>query len=188
MGYVKKILFNIQGWIKRKGDYYMDNILQAKELVVKYEESKILNGMNIEAQKGELIYLVGENGCGKSTLFKTLTGRIEVEEGEIKIGGEIVYHEQKNILLKNMTVKENVESFNILFKNNMSKEKQNDLFEMFNLKDYLAKSVEKLSGGQKQRVSLIITLMRNKDIYLIDEADSAMDAKGRAIFFNMLNF
>ena len=83
-----------------------------------------------------------------------------------------------------MTVRENLQSFNVVFKCGLSKKQMDDLITKVNLEHCIDVNSTKLSGGERQRLSLAITLMRERDIYLFDEAETAMDPIGRKMFFD----
>lgn len=163
----------------------MVNILNLK---LKLEDKQILNGICMRARKGDIIYIVGKNGCGKSTFFKALMGEYKNLEGSIDFDGKVAYQSQKPVLLKNMTVNENYENFRVLFKNKETEEHHNMIFKLLSLNSLKKSVIEKLSGGEIQRLALAVTLLRNRDIYLIDEADSALDPQGRGIFKDVIKY
>lgn len=161
-------------------------MLSAANVSINFDGKHILENANFHIKKGELIYLLGKNGSGKSTLFKMITNEYDFYSGKINVNGKLGYQRQKSVLLRNMTVNENIQSFDILLGSDLSNEKKDEIIKFFELDTVKNVSVDKISGGQQQRLSLAITMMRNKDIYLIDEADSAMDPVGRSIFFKCL--
>lgn len=161
-------------------------MIQIKDIVVEFDEKRILNKLNMTIEKGRLVMLIGDNGCGKSTLLKTIAGRVLPREGHIKVKHSFTFHQQKFPLLENMTVEENIKVFSGALEFDVKKEELDKLLKSLDLIDFRKVCVDKLSGGQQQRLSLIITLLRNKDIYIIDEADAAMDPKGRNLYHNEL--
>ncbi|MDD4111482.1 MAG: ABC transporter ATP-binding protein [Herbinix sp.] len=164
----------------------MQTLLDVNQLSLTFGNKKILKNINISVVKPELIYIVGTNGSGKSSLFNCITGRYKPSSGEICINGSIGYHEQKPVFILDMTVEENICCFNIVFKCGLTKSQLMDLILKVNLDHCFKQNTKKLSGGEKQRLSLAITLMRQRDIYLFDEAESAMDPIGRKMFFDSL--
>lgn len=162
-------------------------MIQIKDLVVEFDHKKVLNKLNMTVDEGRLVILIGDNGCGKSTLLKTIAGRIPPREGQIKVKHGFTYHQQKFPLLDNMTVEENIKVFSGALGFEVKKEGLERLLEALELTAFRKVCVEKLSGGQQQRLSLIITLLRDKAIYILDEADAAMDPKGRNLYHKELN-
>lgn len=160
-----------------------------------YEKEKpVLKNINIKAGKG-MTAIVGESGCGKSTIMSLLMGEILPEDGKIRIGGIEQFDIHKNVLYQKITrirhdsyifagtIKENLlmgkpgatdtEMFDVL--------KQVNLFEFIykngGLEMKVLEKASNLSGGQKQRLALARALLHDTDIYLFDEATSNVDVE-----------
>ncbi|WP_297439339.1 ATP-binding cassette domain-containing protein [uncultured Clostridium sp.] len=171
----------------------MENI-KAENIIYKIDDKVILDNLSLDIEKGDLISIVGESGCGKSTFLKILSDLISISSGKLKYNGtsygEIDPLEiRKNIsycvqlpFLFGKTVYDN---FNFVFE--VRKEKFNEkrvveLLERFSLtKDYIDKSINKLSGGEKQRIALIRNLIYKPEVLLLDEATSALDNENTRI-------
>jgi len=163
-----------------------EKAIEIKRFSVNFDETKILKDVSLEVNKGEAIYFLGGNGSGKSTLFNSLTGRIKSSNELFKIRGKAVHHAQFPSLFSNMTVKENIQTYSLIFSDKISDSVIDEWIFKLGIKECGNKPIEKLSGGQRQRLALIISMIRKGDIYLFDEADSAMDPRGRQIFFELL--
>lgn len=161
-------------------------MITVNNLVVNFKENNVLNKVNMNIKKGELVLLIGDNGTGKSTLLKTIAGRVKKESGTILINNEFIYHQQNFPLLQNMTLNENIAVLKVALKLTFSTSSFNNLVEKLGLKEHMNKTIEVLSGGQKQRFSILITMLRETEVYLIDEADAAMDPKGRTLYYKLL--
>lgn len=162
-------------------------MVDVKNLTLKIGNKEILRNTNFHAEKGQGIYVLGKNGTGKSTFFKLLNKEIKCDKGEININGSIAYLKQKTVLLRNMTVNENYSSFKYLYDSNTTKEEDERTFKNLDIDRIKNTVVEKLSGGELQRMYLSTIYLRNKDIYLLDETDSALDSEGRSMFFNIID-
>ena len=157
---------------------------------------EVLNGIDIEVNKGEIVVLLGPSGSGKSTLLNIIGGIDDADEGFISIDGEktadmnekrLTQYRRKHLgyvfqmynLIPNLTVRENIEVGAYL------SDKALDTDEILNtlgLSDHADKKPNQLSGGQQQRTSIGRALIKNPDILLCDEPTGALDYNtGKAI-------
>jgi len=187
---------------------YMSNqdlsmkMIQARNLFKSFGTHRVLDNINFEVNKGEVIVIIGPSGSGKSTLLRCFNGLEEIESGIITIEGEIFSDkekgkkdkinpkEKKNIarklgmvfqhfnLFPHKTVLENVIEAPVT----VSGMKKNDavsmgeiLLEKVGLSDKKNSYPSKISGGQKQRVAIARALGMNPDIMLFDEPTSSLD-------------
>ena len=131
-----------------------------------------------------MVAIVGSSGVGKSTLFNLIAGVLKKQTGEIIINssddyiGKVAYMLQKDLLFEHKTIINNVILPLIIAKVNKKEalEEGNKILKQFNLDKYANKYPQQLSGGMRQRVALIRTYMFKKNIFLLDEAFSALDA------------
>lgn len=151
-----------------------------------------MEGLNLEIKDGEFIVLVGPSGCGKSTLLRMIAGLEAVTEGEIIIDGKVINNtpvKDRNIgmvfqnyaLYPHMNVKENM-SFGLKIRKvdkKIMEEKVAETADILGLSDLLDRKPKQLSGGQQQRVALGRAMVRNPDLFLMDEPLSNLDAKLR---------
>ena len=162
----------------------MKNILEVKNLSYSFGNSPILKDINIHVNENEMIAIVGSSGVGKSTLFNLIAGVLKKQVGEITINGsedyigKVAYMLQKDLLFEHKTIISNVILPLIIAKVNKKEalEEGNKILKQFNLDKYANKYPQQLSGGMRQRVALIRTYMFKKNIFLLDEAFSALDA------------
>ncbi|PZD96715.1 hypothetical protein DNH61_05825 [Paenibacillus sambharensis] len=164
----------------------IEEAVAVAELEVTLGGRQVLDRVRIRAGSGELVFIAGRNGSGKSTVFRAIMGRLLSSGGEVAVRGQVGYHEQTPVYMPDMTVVENLRSFNKLFRTQWSPARMDQFIEELGLSHAERSNASSLSGGEKQRLALGITLMRDKDIYLFDEAESAMDPAGRRFYFDML--
>ncbi|EXG79461.1 ABC transporter ATP-binding protein [Cryptosporangium arvum] len=148
--------------------------------------------LNLEIQDGEFLVLVGPSGCGKSTSLRMLAGLEDVNEGAILINDKDVSHLppkardiamvfQNYALYPHMTVAENM-GFALKLKKTPKAEiaeKVRDAAKLLDLEEYLDRKPKALSGGQRQRVAMGRAIVRQPQVFLMDEPLSNLDAKLR---------
>ena len=162
----------------------MKNILDIKNLSYSFGNNPILKDINIHVSENEMVAIVGSSGVGKSTLFNLIAGVLKKQIGEITINGsndyigKVAYMLQKDLLFEHKTIINNVILPLIIAKVDKKEalEEGNKILKQFNLDKYANKYPQQLSGGMRQRVALIRTYMFKKNIFLLDEAFSALDA------------
>ena len=162
----------------------MKNILDIKNLSYSFGNNPILKDINIHVNENEMVAIVGSSGVGKSTLFNLIAGVLKKQAGKITINGsedyigKVAYMLQKDLLFEHKTIIDNVILPLIIAKVNKKEalEEGNKILKQFNLDKYANKYPQQLSGGMRQRVALIRTYMFKKNIFLLDEAFSALDA------------
>lgn len=176
--------------------------INIKDLSFKYENSEenILNNLNFIINKGDIVFLKGENGTGKSTLIKIILGLYAPSEGEIFINNNKYSKlDKKSIRKKIGVVSQNIFLFkgsildNILYGQvDKSKEDVFALIKEYNLENYInsfANGLETeisqngvgISGGQTQIIALLRAIVNKKDIIILDEATSNLDIETRKI-------
>src|SRR5215213_7017765 len=148
--------------------------------------------LDLAIEDGEFLVLVGPSGCGKSTSLRMLAGLEEVNSGRIMIGDrdvttmppkdrDIAMVFQSYALYPHMTVAENM-GFALKIAG-MSKDeirkRVDEAAKILDLQDYLDRKPKALSGGQRQRVAMGRAIVRNPQVFLMDEPLSNLDAKLR---------
>ena len=157
-----------------------------------YPGGGAIAGLELRIGDGELLVLVGPSGCGKSTVLRRVAGLEEVSDGEIRIGGRVVNDTpptQRNVamvfqnyaLYPHMTVRGNLE-----FPLRTRKLRRADIArrvahaaQLLNLTDVLECLPQALSGGQRQRVAMGRAIVRDAEVFLMDEPLSNLDAQLR---------
>jgi multiple sugar transport system ATP-binding protein len=151
-----------------------------------------VSGLDLDVADGEFLVLVGPSGCGKTTALRMVAGLEEVSKGEIRIGGrrvnevpsrdrDIAMVFQSYALYPHMTVADNI-SFGLKLRR-MPKDEISRRLERsaatLGLQDLLDRRPRMLSGGQRQRVAMGRAIVRNPEVFLMDEPLSNLDAKLR---------
>ncbi|MEM2138635.1 MAG: ABC transporter ATP-binding protein [Candidatus Woesearchaeota archaeon] len=185
----------------------METILKISNLKKTFVSNLILNNVNFEINKGEIIGLIGMSGAGKTTFLNTIIGFIKPDIGEVLFYDNLkkdfisVYENQDKIKLKfgfasqlpsfysKLSVYENLEYFGSLY--GLSKEaiKQNinillKMVELEKSKNILA---ENLSGGMQRRLDIACSLIHNPDLLILDEPTSDLDPIISKQIWNLLH-
>jgi multiple sugar transport system ATP-binding protein len=151
-----------------------------------------VNKLNLEVKDGEFLVLVGPSGCGKSTSLRMLAGLEEVDSGRISIGDKDVTHVapkdrdiamvfQSYALYPHMSVAENM-GFALKIAGISKEERDRRVLEaakLLDLEAFLDRKPKALSGGQRQRVAMGRAIVREPQVFLMDEPLSNLDAKLR---------
>src|SRR5690554_6707421 len=156
------------------------------------DKAYVVEDFNLEIDDKEFIVFVGPSGCGKSTTLRMIAGLEDISEGEIYINNECINELppkdrdiamvfQNYALYPNMTVYEN-----IAFGLRLRKISKTDIdiavkraSRILEIEQYLDRKPKNLSGGQRQRVALGRAIVRNPQVFLMDEPLSNLDAKLR---------
>lgn len=172
-------------------------ILEVKNLSVKYNEHLALKDVSFKVQDKEYICLVGKNGSGKSTLLKTISGLLKKDSGDIDLKinrAEFSYLAQNNMNDINFpaTAKEiiltGVQKHGIKpFYTKDDEKALEKVAKELKIEDLLHKKIGDLSGGQRQRVLLARTLIGNPKVLLLDEPCSGLDVSTIKNFYKILD-
>ena len=160
------------------------------------ETMRILQNVNLQVMKGEMVAIMGPSGSGKTTLLHVLTGVDTPDDGEIVIGGETfsqlteeekAFFRRKHMgmifqdfqLLESLTVKENILLPLILERKeaDIQQERFSRISDVLGIEKLADKGITEISGGQKQRVAIGRALINEPDIIFGDEPTGSLDRK-----------
>lgn len=162
------------------------NILECKNLSKSYKGKRaVLSNLNLSVPEGRIIGLLGPNGCGKSTLIKTVAGVLQPDSGEVLINGIpigektkalVSYLPERTYFNSWMRVHELVEYF-AEFYADFDSQRAYRLISDLDI-DPAAK-LKTLSKGTKEKIQLILVMSRNAKLYLLDEPIAGVDPAAR---------
>lgn len=150
-------------------------MIHCSDLSIVLNQRKLLYIENITFEKGIIHIIQGENGCGKSSLFRCMTGWSSPASGNCSINGKWVYQPQQFHLFS-PKVKDNFTNIELAKQMAVSLKAEN----------IINQSVKRLSGGERQKVALVRTLCAEADIYLLDEPTSYMDESSRILAYQLI--
>ena len=167
--------------------------LKVEGLVKKFGTETVLNGIDLDIHKGEVVVVLGPSGCGKSTLLRCMNGLESPSAGTILLDGEEVTSDGKKIALLRQKIGMVFQSYDLFPHKNIidnitlapvkvqkraRKEVEQDaerLLKRVGLWEKRKAYPRELSGGQKQRVAIIRALCMNPEVMLFDEVTAALD-------------
>ena len=168
-------------------------VVEVKNLVKRYKELIALEHFNMEVKEGEILGLLGPNGCGKTTAINCILALLSFDKGEINVFGEkmtpnsydlkrqIGMVPQEVAVFENLTVEENIDYFCGLYIEDKKTRKEyvKDAIEFVGLKDYIKFTPKKLSGGLKRRLNIACGIAHKPKLIFLDEPTVAVDAQSR---------
>ncbi len=168
-------------------------IMHFRDVVKRYGQNLVLDHVNFDIQKGEIIGLLGPNGAGKTTTIKALMGLISVDGGEISLFDENLKGNQGSIkrrigmvpqeivIFNDLTTRENLDFFGRLYgmKGKELNKRVEEVMTFIGLKEYEKVLPKKFSGGMKRRLNIGCAIVHNPELLIMDEPTVGIDPQSR---------
>lgn len=172
-------------------------MLKIDNLTKAYGKHTVLDHCCLELKPYQIYGVLGKNGCGKSTLFKSIMGLIELEQGALLYKGEKLsfehrqsfgYMPEQRSLLLDLNIYEQLKFLSELKKLTTSyyEDRIQNLVELFGLNDLMHSRIASLSKGQQQKVQLMAALLHEPDILILDEPLNGLDYSSVKYFMRYL--
>ena len=162
--------------------------IQIKNLSKKYKDTLAVNNINFSIEKNKTLWLLGPNGCGKTTSIGMMLGLIKPTSGEILIDNKNIESFKRDEILsrinfaspyielpKKLTVRQNLEVYGRLYGIKDLNDRLDEISEDLDIQKFFNRKTGELSSGQKNRVSLAKSLINKPEILFLDEPTASLD-------------
>ncbi len=159
-------------------------MIEIQNINKKFGKLEVLKDVNLSCKKGQCIALIGPNGCGKTTLIKSILGMVLPDKGSIEFNGKSILKEylyRSNIgympqigrYPDNMSIGQIIEMIKTIRNSNEALDE--DLLNSFELEKMFDKQMRTLSGGTTQKVSAVLAFLFNPEVLILDEPTAGLD-------------
>jgi ABC-2 type transport system ATP-binding protein len=173
------------------------NVLSIEGLYKRFGTQPVLDGLDLQVARGEIVGLLGPNGCGKSTTLNIVCGLLDADAGQVLVYGEPVSPRtassvglcpQAGALYVDLLPAENLDFFARLYGLTASQRRQrvDDLMRRFDLTAHAATRVGRLSGGWQQRLNLAVALVHSPQLLVLDEPTASVDVQARLALWGLI--
>ena len=170
----------------------MSKIINVSDLKKSYGSKEVLRGVNFSCESGQIVGLLGPNGCGKTTLIKILTGLIKDHSGMVRIDNEepgaytksiIAYLPEKSYLPDWMRPCDALEYFSDFYKD-FDRNEAEKMVDKFGLD--MKQRLKTMSKGQQEKLRLALVLCRRAKLYILDEPLGGVDPAARSHILELI--
>ncbi|MFB0957705.1 MAG: ABC transporter ATP-binding protein [Clostridiaceae bacterium] len=168
-------------------------VIEVRNLVKRYKEVLALDHFNLEVAQGEILGLLGPNGCGKTTAIHSILSVLKYDKGEIRLFGEpmspTAYELKQEIglvpqevaVFEHLTVRENIDYFCSMYVEDKTRRRElvGEAIAFVGLEEYTKFFPKKLSGGLKRRLNIACGIAHRPKLIFLDEPTVAVDAQSR---------
>lgn len=169
-------------------------MIEARNLTKKYGNTKVVNNVSLNIEKGKMISLIGPNGAGKSTVLSMITRLSHIDEGEVIIDGKEISKWDSREIAKNISILKQANNINLKLtirelvefgrfpysQGNLTEEDQKHIDEAIKymqIEDIKDRYLDELSGGQRQRAYIAMVIAQNTEYIFLDEPLNNLDMK-----------
>lgn len=175
-------------------------LLEASDVVAGYGQTEILHGVSVSVGEGEMVTIIGPNGCGKSTLMKAIVGLVRAWSGSVKFQGadisrypperivrtRLCYVPQSNNVFPNLSIRENLE-MGAFTRRDDYRGRIEEMYELFpDLARESGRRAGTLSGGQRQMLAIARAMMLDPVMLLLDEPSAGLSPAMMGLVFQRI--
>lgn len=164
-----------------------NDVLEAKNLSLEFNHKKLFSGVNLDIKKGERVFLIGSNGCGKTSLFRILTGEYKADSGDFRYGVRVqtgYFDQAQRGLTESKTALDEVwDAYPKMTETQVRTAMAAFLFKG----DDIHKRISELSGGERARIALLKLMLSKANFLLLDEPTNHLDISSCEALENALD-
>lgn len=162
----------------------MENLIEVKNLVKRFRQTKAVNEISLEVRRGEVLSLIGPNGAGKSTTVAMLLGILKPDGGTVSywrkdfrafVGVQL----QSTPFFEGYTAEENLTIFSALYRVTPDKKQLAAVMDEFGLTEVRKTPAVRMSLGQQKRLAIAVTTVHRPELIVLDEPTAGLDPRGR---------
>lgn len=179
----------------------MDNIIDIQNLHFSYRKNHVLRGLNLQVKPGEVVALLGPNGCGKTTLIDNILGTAKPESGSVRVLGIDPARPTAQFLARlgvvqqtmsrddpSLTLRTHLEYIAVMLESGgVETVPVEQICKQLGLEEKLRAKMKTLSGGQRRRADLAAALLGNPELMILDEPTVGLDPHTKAQFHDLLS-
>ena len=180
----------------------LDKAIVIENLSKTYKNSRGIQDINLEIQRGEIFGFLGPNGSGKSTTMKVMVGLMKADKGDVRINGYSISKDYEQAMKRVGCIIENVAPFPYLtayenmklcgrFHENVDEGRIDECLDITGLLKYKNEKTKNYSLGMKQRIGIAMAILSNPEVLILDEPLNGLDVKAmvemRKLFLNLSN-
>lgn len=168
-------------------------IIKIEDLIKKFKDKIVIDHFNLNLEKGDILGLIGPNGCGKTTSIMCMLSLLKYDSGKISVFGKSdiqnEYEVKKKIgiipqevaVFEDLTVRESIDYFCGLYISNKNERKKlvNEAIDFTGLSSHQKLTPKKLSGGLRRRLNIACGISHKPELIILDEPTVAVDAQSR---------
>lgn len=163
----------------------MTSLIRMSDITVSYSDKRVLDGINLEIEQGQITTIIGPNGAGKSTLIKVLLGIVKPTAGTLTKKKKITIGYVPQKLKLNETLPLDVDRF-LRLAGKYSQQERMDSLRLVGAEHLAKQDMHKLSGGENQRVLLARALLLRPELLVLDEPAQGVDVQGQIELYNLI--
>ncbi len=161
-------------------------LVEIQNISLQLQQREILQQINFQINRGEIVTLIGPNGAGKTMLLKIVLGLVKPTSGKVTLAQGLRIGYMPQVLVVESLMPLNVERF-LLLSPRATVSKYLALAEVLNLRRLFTAPIQSISGGELQRVLLARALLNDPDLLILDEPAHGIDINGQAALYQMIS-